>query len=66
MPMDFNYTVEQEQRPVYHILYRCPEADNIHKDNRKYGSPPASDKRVVCSVCLRELNAWIADFNASK
>lgn len=59
MSMDYNYTAERDRENVYHVLIMCPEAQKIEKEHRRYGEPPASENRSPCTVCLREITAWL-------
>ena len=64
MPMDFNYTSAPEAHPVYHVLVMCPEAMNIHTAHRKYGNPPASDRRQPCHKCVDTIGEWFDEIRA--
>jgi hypothetical protein len=59
MPMDFNYTTEPEDDPVYHVLFMCPEAQTIQDKHHKYGMPPLTDRRRPCQVCLDTVGSWL-------
>jgi len=59
MPMDFNFTTEPEEHPVYHVLYECTEARNIQEPHHQRKVPPAGDKRQPCLVCLDTVSAWL-------
>ena len=61
MPMDFVYTTTKETRPVFHVLYRCPRAEEIEKANKVKAKPPAAENRVPCPVCLQTLTDWLKE-----
>jgi len=62
--MDFNYTVEPEDHPVYHVLVMCPEARKIKDKHHEYKKPPASEKRQPCRVCLDAIGDWLSEVKA--
>ena len=58
--MDFIYTTKPKKKKVYHVLFMCPEAQDIKKRNRVYREPLATDDRQPCEVCRAEVEAWLA------
>jgi hypothetical protein len=65
MPMDFVYTTTAESRPIYHVLYKCSEAQEIEKRNRIKREPPPAEQRLPCPVCLETINDWLKDVEAT-
>ncbi len=61
MPMDFSYSTEPKDPSIYHVLFRCPDAGKITDQHRKYGRPPADERRGPCRVCLDTIDAWLAE-----
>lgn len=54
MPVDFVHTKTPEKKPVFHIFFMCPSAQDIDKADKVYSKPPAGENRVLCEKC-REL-----------
>ena len=46
---------------TYHVLFMCPEAQNIQEKHRKYGMPPLTERRRPCQVCLDTVGRWFRE-----
>ncbi len=65
MPMDFIYSTIKESPPVYHVLYKCPEAQEIKKGDKVKAAPLAAERRIPCSVCLQTISEWIKEVGST-
>ena len=48
------WTTSEEEHPVYHYYYDCPEGAKIKEKNRDGGEPPAD--REMCELCAARLH----------
>lgn len=54
MPADYIYSAREGDR-VYHVFFMCSEARKIEEKHKKYGLPPAAERRRLCDVCEAEM-----------